>query len=266
LGSIDLNPIGIVHSDYHDPAIIPKFNHKAVVEIYPDYQDALYRIEEHSHLWILSWFHKARRNFLRTVPARVNPDAPEYGVFGLRSAGRPNPIALSLVRLAKVENNLLHVIDLDSLDGSPVLDIKPYFENDVVFSPVAPYFHPKREDVRYDLLYKRAFRHHQEECPGLLFAIRVAWLALECFEKLNQPTLKLEVQGSLCLADTLQGLFNARLANPTRCSYKGEGQNVIRIQNGHKEVIVTQLGEPTMGELKDISCNHFLKVSQRQLK
>jgi len=263
MGLISIEPIGVVHSDYSDPGVVPLEGHQAVVEVFPQYADGLYRIEEHSHLWILSWFHKARRDYLRTVPARVNPDLPQYGVFGLRAAGRPNPIAISLVRLVEVKGNKLHVLDLDALGGSPVLDIKPYFENDVVFSPMAPYFRPKKETMRYNLLHKRAYRHHQEDCDGLLLALRIAMIAEEYFGRLNYPDLKLAVEGAPCLADTLQGLFNARLANPPRFSYKESGDALIRLWDGSQELIISQKDDPTTEELKDLGQCDFLEIVKK---
>ena len=259
---ISISPVGVVHSGYQDPAVVPIEGHQATVEIFPEYVAGLYRIEEHSHLWILSWFHKANRNFLRTTPARVNPNAPEYGVFGLRAAGRPNPIAISLVRLEEVKGNILHVKDLDALDGSPVLDIKPYFENDVVFSPVAPYFRPQKITMRYNLMYKRAFRHHQEECVGMLLALRMAMIAEEYFGRLNYPELKLAVEGSLCLADTLQGLFNARLANPPRFSCQESDQTLVCFRDGPKELTISLNKTPTEKELRDLEQSDFLHVKK----
>ena len=264
MDTISITPVGVVHSSYDDPAVIPIEGHQATIEIFPDYVEGLYRIEEHSHLWILSWFHKARRNFLRTVPARVNPDAPEYGVFGMRAAGRPNPIAITLVRLVEVKGNILQVMDLDALDGSPVLDIKPYFENDVVFSPVAPYFKPKKAQMRYNLLHKRAFRHHQEVCYGLLLAIRLAMVAVEHFDRLNYPELKLFVEGSPCLADTMQGLFNARLANPHRFSWKESDHTMVRLWDERIELNISLNRIPTDEELRDINNSDFLIVERNK--
>ena len=261
--SISIEPIGVVHSGYTDPGVVPIEGHQATIEIFPRYVDGLYRIEEHSHLWILSWFHKAKRDFLRTVPARVNPDLPEYGVFGLRAAGRPNPIAISLVRLAELKGNMLHVLDLDALDGSPVLDIKPYFENDVVFSPIAPYFRPKNASMCYNLMHKRAYRHHQEDCDGLLLALRLAMIAEEYFGSLNYPELKLAVEGSPCLADTMQGLFNARLANPPRFSFQESSQTKTRFWDGRKELSIRLKDAPTQEELRDLEQRGFLEVTKR---
>ena len=120
------------------------------------------------------WFHKADRDILTVVPGKVNSNLPEYGVFSLRAFSRPNPIALSLVRLERVEDNLLFVSGLDAIDGTPVLDIKPYYEQEIVFSPVTPYIRPLKREMRQKIFIKQALLHHQENAPGYYW--ECAWL------------------------------------------------------------------------------------------
>lgn len=136
--SITMNPIGIIKSEIKDPILMPLGGITAKIEVFPEFIQGLERIEENSHLWILSWFHEAPRDKLKVVPKKVNPLADAFGVFGIRSPIRPNPIALTLVNLEKVEGNILYVSGLDGVDGTPVLDIKPYFRNDIILSPRNP--------------------------------------------------------------------------------------------------------------------------------
>lgn len=136
--SITLSPIGIVKSEITDTKIMPLSGVTAQIEVFPQFSEALEHIEESSHLWILSWFHKAPRDVMKVVPMKVNPLADEFGVFAIRCPARPNPIALSLVRLEKVEGNILYVTGLDALNETPVLDIKPYFKHDIVISHRGP--------------------------------------------------------------------------------------------------------------------------------
>ena len=96
---IMIKPIGVVRSPFKKLEDVPIPGLSQQVEIFPQYTRALHRIEENSHLWLLLWFHQSNRTVLSTVPRRVNPNLPEYGVFGLRSPNRPNPIALTLVKL-----------------------------------------------------------------------------------------------------------------------------------------------------------------------
>ncbi|MDD4169489.1 MAG: tRNA (N6-threonylcarbamoyladenosine(37)-N6)-methyltransferase TrmO [Desulfotomaculaceae bacterium] len=216
---INIKPIGIIKSDYKTLDQVPVTGGNAQIEIFPEYKDGLLRIEENSHLWILMWFHQAGRDFLKVVPGKVNSTLPEYGVFSLHSAGRPNPIAMSLVRLERVEDNHVWVSGLDALDGTPVLDIKPYYEQEVVFSPSTPYIRPLKREMRQKIFMKQAMMHHQEQCAELLLGVRMALVADDYLGQLNTGGLKVTVNGPPCLADVLQGLSNARLANPPRFRY-----------------------------------------------
>ena len=144
LDSITLNPIGIIKAKIKETKIMPLGGIESQIEVFPQFSEALYRIEESSHLWILSWFHKAPRNIMKVVPSKVNPLSNEFGVFEIRCPVRPNPIALTLVKLEKVEGNTLYVTGLDGVDETPVLDIKPYFKNDIISSYRAPVIDVKK--------------------------------------------------------------------------------------------------------------------------
>ncbi len=216
--NICLNPVGRVVSSVTTTKQMPAGGVPAAIEILSQYETALLRIEENSHLWVLSWFHQSDRSKLVTPPG-VNRDLPEYGVFALRSASRPNPVAMSLAKLIKREGNRLILERLDAVDGTPVIDIKPYFENDIIFSPRTSYIPGKNRDYHRNLMLRRAIAHHQEDCPDLQLAVRMALVAEEIFGHLNHPDLIVAVRGSTCLADTIQGLSRARLANPPRFSF-----------------------------------------------
>jgi tRNA-Thr(GGU) m(6)t(6)A37 methyltransferase TsaA len=111
--------IGVVESVVGDESII---------QIYPEYEAGLFRLEEYSRLWILYWFHERddlhHRSVLRVVPRR-HGDTEPCGVFASHSPSRPNPIGLTAVDLLKIDENRLNVRGLDALKGSPVIDIKP---------------------------------------------------------------------------------------------------------------------------------------------
>ena len=89
----------------------------------PAYEPGLFRVAEKTHLFVLCWFDRADRSTLRVIPPH-NP--VEHGVFATRSSDRPNPVSLSVVDLLGVEGRVLRVRGLDALDGTPVIDIKPY--------------------------------------------------------------------------------------------------------------------------------------------
>ena len=94
------------------------------IEVDARYAAALTGVESCSHLLVLSWMHEARRDLVLQAPRHY---AERRGTFALRSPARPNPIATSVVRLLERDGAKLSVVGLDCLDGTPLLDIKPYF-------------------------------------------------------------------------------------------------------------------------------------------
>lgn len=118
---------------------MPVWGVSASIQIYPEFESALLRIEKHSHLWVFGWFNQGEheREVLQVTPRGVDDPGPEglHGVFAVRSPARPNPIGLTAAKLLRLEGRVLHVDRLDFLDGTPVIDIKPYFvTRDVIFS------------------------------------------------------------------------------------------------------------------------------------
>ena len=100
------------------------------VKISPEFCAGLESLSNFSHITILYWFHlrdnEEERGTLQVVPRR-HPGAPQVGVFASRSPSRPNPIGLCVVELTKIEDCTLLVRGLDAFEGSPIIDIKPYF-------------------------------------------------------------------------------------------------------------------------------------------
>jgi len=124
-------PIGVVKSPYMQTKDIPKgpgAKHDAVgrLEISPDYEAGLTDIEGFSHLFVLWVFDRSDGFELLGMPP--SDDRP-HGVFATRSPKRPNPIGLTVVELLRHEGRVLHVRGVDMLDGTPVLDIKPYLSS-----------------------------------------------------------------------------------------------------------------------------------------
>jgi len=94
------------------------------IEVDPRYAAALKGVESCSHLLVLYWMDKSRRDLVLQVPRHYGEPR---GTFALRSPARPNPIATSVVTLLQISDNRLSVVGLDCLDGTPLIDIKPYF-------------------------------------------------------------------------------------------------------------------------------------------
>lgn len=126
---MEFKPIGIVHCNIKDTNSAPRHfsisDEEGFIEVFPEFADGLYRIDERELLTIIFHFHKSEPGTLGLRQIPHTSDKPK-GVFALCSPFRPNPIGMSIVRLLKVEGNRLFVRHLDMLDGTPVLDIKPF--------------------------------------------------------------------------------------------------------------------------------------------
>ena len=125
---ISFKPIGIIHTPFNEKKqtpIQPVFseNSTGTIELFPEYTDGLKDIEGFSHIFLLYHFHRAEGCTLRMMPFLEDK---ERGIFAIRHFNRPNPIGLSLVKLEKVSGNILEISNVDILDGTPLLDIKPY--------------------------------------------------------------------------------------------------------------------------------------------
>ena len=123
-----MQPIGFVRSSqqvHHDAPRQSGLGRggDGIIEVVQGMQNGLHDLAGFSHIWVLFWCHLARSKALMVKPPR---DTRKRGVFATRSPQRPNPIGLSCVRLLRIERRRLHIVDHDLLDGTPVLDVKPY--------------------------------------------------------------------------------------------------------------------------------------------
>jgi tRNA-Thr(GGU) m(6)t(6)A37 methyltransferase TsaA len=125
---MELSPIGVVESPLTDPATAPKQGREgapeAVLVIRPEVAEGLDGIAAGDEVIVLTWLDRADRDVLRVHP-RDDPANPERGVFSTRSADRPNPIGLHVVEVVTIEGPRLRVRNLEAVDGTPVLDLKP---------------------------------------------------------------------------------------------------------------------------------------------
>jgi len=125
---VKYSPIGVVHSPHRQPSGTPiqptaAKNVKGIVEILPEYVEGLKDMKGFSHIILLYHFHLSKGYSLLVKPYM---DVVERGVFATRAPRRPNPIGLSVVRLDEIDGNRLYVRDVDIVDGTPLLDIKPH--------------------------------------------------------------------------------------------------------------------------------------------
>jgi tRNA-Thr(GGU) m(6)t(6)A37 methyltransferase TsaA len=130
MGEIKYRPIGIVHSPFKEPKGTPIQPSGAegiggTVEVFREYAEGegLRDLEGFSHIILIYHFHLAKKPSLRVKPFL---DDEARGIFAMRGPSRPNPIGISTVRLLRIEGNTLHIQDVDIVDKTPLLDIKPY--------------------------------------------------------------------------------------------------------------------------------------------
>jgi len=126
---MEMKPIGYVRSPFADTGDVPrglgaKHDAEGVLELLAELEEGLTDIEGFSHLFVIWVFHRSEKGaqLVGTPPCDDRP----HGVFATRSPYRPNPIGLTVVELLRREGPRLHVKGLDMLDGTPILDIKPY--------------------------------------------------------------------------------------------------------------------------------------------
>ena len=133
---VRLRPVGTVRTSCSDDEIKARSHDSdSVIEIFPEFQKALDGLEGFSNIFVIAFLHRLRPD--QVGPLKVRPrrllskgfrleEIPEVGVFAIDSPTRPNPIALSLVKLLQIDGRRIRVHGLDLFDGTPILDIKPY--------------------------------------------------------------------------------------------------------------------------------------------
>lgn len=125
---ITYRPIGVIHSPFKSLESMPiqptsKASAPGTVEIFPPYSDGLKDLDGFSHVILICHLHAVYKHALTVIPFL---DTEPRGVFATRAPARPNSIGLSVVQLIRIEGSILHVDYLDILDGTPLLDLKPY--------------------------------------------------------------------------------------------------------------------------------------------
>jgi tRNA-Thr(GGU) m(6)t(6)A37 methyltransferase TsaA len=125
--SMELKPIGVIHSPYKDRGEAPYQGYRSKktsrIEVFKEFEEGLQDIEGFSHIIVIYWFHRSQGYHLLV---KTPWDDIPHGLFTTRSPHRPCPLALTVVELVARDKNVLKVKGLDAIDGSPLLDIKPY--------------------------------------------------------------------------------------------------------------------------------------------
>jgi tRNA (adenine37-N6)-methyltransferase len=126
--ALPLTPVGVVHSPFTWREEAPRQPtvgepREATIVLRPGMQNALKDLEGFDRCWVLFWFHRSRGWKQQIVPPR---DTVKRGIFATRAPDRPNPLGLSVVRLRRIYGTRIDILGHDLLDGTPVLDLKPY--------------------------------------------------------------------------------------------------------------------------------------------
>ena len=126
--NIIFKPIGIIHSSFKEPAGMPiqpagAKGIKGTIEIFDEFKEGLIDLDGFSHIVLLFHFHLSKSFKLLVHPYMEDKIR---GVFATRAPRRPNQIGMSIVRLDKIEDSILHISNVDIIDGTPLLDIKPF--------------------------------------------------------------------------------------------------------------------------------------------
>lgn len=122
------HPIGIFHTELTPQTGAPRqgilqSENKGTIEVYPEYQEALWNLEKFEYIIIIYHMHLSKGWH---TPVRPPRSTQAFGLFATRSPNRPNSIGLSIIKLEKIEGNILHVRGIDAFNKTPVLDIKPW--------------------------------------------------------------------------------------------------------------------------------------------
>ena len=163
---INYRPIGIIHSPFTSPAGTPiqptaVAGVEGTVEIFPEYTAALDDLSEFSHIYLIYHFHLSKNFSLKVTPFL---DEHPRGLFATRAPSRPNPIGLSVVRLIGITGVNLTVRNIDVVDGTPLLDVKPYVaEFDVHQVERSGWIGQKTRSLEGRVDDGRFSRHHPEK-------------------------------------------------------------------------------------------------------
>lgn len=128
---ITMHPIGIIHSPYKESRNIPiqgtfKKEVEAWIELKDRYVSGLKGLDKFSHMIIIYYFHKSQREEIEGKPFL---EQDKHGIFAIRSPHRPNHIGLSIVKIKSIRGNRIYFTEVDVLEGTPLLDIKPYVKH-----------------------------------------------------------------------------------------------------------------------------------------
>jgi tRNA-Thr(GGU) m(6)t(6)A37 methyltransferase TsaA len=220
MAQFTIDPVGVIHSPVRARNKMPIQGTIGCIEIFKEYSDALSGIGHYSHIILVGWMHEADRELHRGSSRKISSDLPKKGVFALRSPSRPNPLSVSVVGiLACTHDRHLTVSHLDLIDGTPVIDIKPYQTSwDCVMSARNPdrtekILRTSRAQFQ-DGLVREAFNYHGELCAGLALAVRMAFRATsDLGGDLRRSSIRFMPGKDPCINDAVLGMTGIRMGS-----------------------------------------------------
>lgn len=261
--------IGVVRCEVKDRQLMPTFGVPAMIEIFEPYSAGVRHLEKHSHVWILAWLHEADRERVLVTPRGVadTSEAAMHGVFAVRSPTRPNPIAMTVARIVSLQGNCLHVDRLDLIDGTPVIDLKPYFRSrDMIFSARNKQIgKPASRAAMLESLLYQAEQFHGERCAGVALGARVIehWRSSYFdFAEVSGATAHVPEDAG-CLIDAIMALVGATPGRATLQMHKGNA--IVLIKDGARYEYA--LCEPERGQpsWRQMQFEHILALPDSAL-
>jgi tRNA-Thr(GGU) m(6)t(6)A37 methyltransferase TsaA len=210
---------------------MPPLGAPARIELLPEFVPGLLKLEKNSHVWVLAWLHAAQRDVLEVIPRGITEQTPEnlHGVFAVRAPARPNPIGMTATKIVAIDGGAIEVDRLDFLDGTPVVDIKPYFvSRDMIFSARNRQVgRPSSREAMRESLLMQAVNFHGELCAELARAVRlVERFRAEVLDMRDPERLKIAAPLTRgCLVDALMGMLRVSL-----------GRGDLRLENANRVV------------------------------
>lgn len=242
-----LRIVGRVRSPWRTLDGIPVQGGEGVLEVAPEFEDALDGIERASHLVVLAWLHRADRDVLVSRPRKLDPAAPPCGVFASRAPVRPNPIALCVVRLVRREGLRLVVDPIDLLDGTPLVDIKSYGPGrDGVFSArlrrrIGPW---ALGDERLPAFLRGDLANHLGDAasdPEARMALAAVYVAVRRLgADARDGDLRVRVNRLGVATDALMGLTGATFASGRLQAEAGAGPLRFEFRRGDDAVVLVE--------------------------
>ena len=240
--TLALVAIGVVRSPCRERQAMPGEGIVARIEVYPEYAGGLAGIELTSHLVVLGWLHEAHVPLEGAARRQGLPDLPDRGVFATRSPRRPNPISLSVVRVLVRDGNVIEVEGLDLIDGTLVVDLKPYLPGlDGVFGAVRAWrSRTNRGRERLARYLEQEARNHLgplADGPEARLAVDAVLLAAERLGvDPRDPDLSATVNCASATADVLMALLGATLASGRVVITRADGPLTVRFAAGGRSL------------------------------